>query len=167
MFVWCDIVMCFETITGLMWTLFDHGIVGRRVGSTDPTEPCCGNIGINETLSIMWKRTSTLKCVFIYNFYNFATMFKQFDYTLISTSTPAGKSSFIKASTVFSVGSTMSIKRWCVRISNWSREVLFTWGDRNTSKRWMRVGNGTGPLTIAPVRFAVSTISAADWSIKR
>jgi hypothetical protein len=33
------------------------------------------------------------------------------------------------------------------------------------SKRFMRVGRGTGPLTIAPVRLAVSTISAADWSI--
>ena len=37
---------------------------------------------------------------------------------LISTSTPAGRSNFIKASTVLSVGSTMSIRRWCVRISN-------------------------------------------------
>jgi hypothetical protein len=33
------------------------------------------------------------------------------------------------------------------------------------SKRFMRVGRGTGPLTMAPVRLAVSTISAADWSI--
>jgi hypothetical protein len=31
--------------------------------------------------------------------------------SLISTSTPAGKSSFINASTVLSVGSTISIKR--------------------------------------------------------
>lgn len=37
---------------------------------------------------------------------------------LISTSTPAGKSSFINASTVLSVGSTMSIRRTWVRISN-------------------------------------------------
>lgn len=44
----------------------------------------------------------------------------------ISTSTPAGKSRRISASTVLSVGSTMSIRRWCVRISNWSRDVLFT-----------------------------------------
>jgi hypothetical protein len=35
----------------------------------------------------------------------------------------------------------------------------------NTSKRWIRVGSGTGPLTTAPVRLAVSTISCADWSI--
>jgi len=27
----------------------------------------------------------------------------------------------------------------------------------------MRVGRGTGPRTTAPVRLAVSTISAADW----
>lgn len=32
-------------------------------------------------------------------------------FTLISTSTPAGKSNFIKASTVLSVGSKISIKR--------------------------------------------------------
>ncbi|VDY04781.1 protein of unknown function [Thiomonas sp. Bio17B3] len=38
--------------------------------------------------------------------------------SLISTSTPAGRSSFIKASTVLSVGSTMSIRRKWVRISN-------------------------------------------------
>ena len=44
--------------------------------------------------------------------------------SLISTSTPAGRSSFISASTVLSVGSTMSIRRWWVRISNWSRERL-------------------------------------------
>ena len=34
-----------------------------------------------------------------------------------------------------------------------------------TSKRSMRVGSGTGPRTTAPERFAVSTISSADWSI--
>jgi small subunit ribosomal protein S10 len=85
--------------------------------------------------------------------------------SLISTSTPAGRSSFISASTVLSVGSTMSIRRWWVRISNWSREVLLTCGERRTSKRWIRVGSGTGPLTTAPVRLAVSTISSADWSI--
>ena len=38
-------------------------------------------------------------------------------------------------------------------------------GERRMSKRCMRVGRGTGPLTIAPVRLAVSTISRADWSI--
>ena len=36
---------------------------------------------------------------------------------------------------------------------------------------WMRwlpvVGSGTGPLTVAPVRFAVSTISRAELSIRR
>jgi len=32
-------------------------------------------------------------------------------------------------------------------------------------KRSLRVGSGIGPRTCAPVRFAVSTISAADWSI--
>ena len=32
---------------------------------------------------------------------------------------------------------------------------------------FLRVGKGTGPRTTAPVRFAVSTISSADWSISR
>ena len=32
----------------------------------------------------------------------------------------------------------------------------------STSKRSIRVGRGTGPLTTAPVRFAVSTISRVD-----
>ena len=40
-------------------------------------------------------------------------------------------------------------------------------GERSRSKRSMRVGRGTGPLTTAPVRLAVSTISSADWSISR
>src|SRR5690606_8375098 len=47
-------------------------------------------------------------------------------YSLISMSTPAGKSSRMSASTVLGVGSKMSIKRLCVRISNCSRESLCT-----------------------------------------
>src|SRR6185503_20657923 len=43
-----------------------------------------------------------------------------FPNALISTSTPAGRSSFISASTVCGVGSKMSISRLCVRISNCS-----------------------------------------------
>jgi hypothetical protein len=35
-------------------------------------------------------------------------------------------------------------------------------GDTNTVKRSILMGNGTDPLTVAPVRFAVSTISRAD-----
>ena len=35
----------------------------------------------------------------------------------------------------------------------------------NDGRTSMRVGMGTGPLTTAPVRLAVSTISRADWSI--
>src|SRR5215470_15665553 len=95
------------------------------------------------------------------------TNVRQTHYNLISTSTPAGRSSFISASTVLSVGSMMTIRRRCVLISSWSREVLSACGLRSTSKRSMRVGSGTGPLTTAPVRLAVSTISSADWSISR
>src|SRR5437763_15233812 len=83
---------------------------------------------------------------------------------LISTSTPAGKSSFISASTVCGVGSRMSSSRLCVRISNCSRDFLSTCGERRTVNLLMTVGRGIGPATRAPVRFAVSTISVADWS---
>src|SRR3546814_12526091 len=41
--------------------------------------------------------------------------------SLIWTSTPAASSSFISASTVLSLGSTMSSTRLCVRVSFWSR----------------------------------------------
>src|SRR6185295_10039648 len=81
---------------------------------------------------------------------------------LISTSTPAGSSSFISASTVWLVGSKMSSSRLWVRISNCSRDFLSTCGERFTVNRSMRVGSGIGPRTWAPVRFAVTTISFVD-----
>src|SRR5207245_8907514 len=81
---------------------------------------------------------------------------------LISTSTPAGRSSFISASTVCWVGSRMSSRRLCVRISNCSRDFLSTCGDRSTVVMLRDVGRGIGPATVAPVRFAVSTISVVD-----
>src|SRR5271157_4976820 len=87
-----------------------------------------------------------------------------FPNALISTSTPAGRSSFISASTVCCVGSRISSRRLCVRISNCSRDFLSTCGERNTVVRLMVVGRGIGPATSAPVRFAVSTISRVDWS---
>src|SRR5439155_7013852 len=68
-----------------------------------------------------------------------------FPNALISTSTPAGRSSFISASTVCGVGSRMSSKRLCVRISNCSRDFLSTCGDRNTVYLFFIVGNGIGP----------------------
>src|SRR5690606_25003503 len=49
--------------------------------------------------------------------------------SLIWTSTPAASSSFISASTVLSLGSTMSSTRLCVRVSYWSRASLSTCGD--------------------------------------
>src|SRR5581483_4294113 len=51
-------------------------------------------------------------------------------YDLISTSTPALRSSFIRASNVCWVGSRMSSKRLWVRISNCSRLFLSTCGER-------------------------------------
>src|SRR5689334_14374720 len=86
---------------------------------------------------------------------------------LISTSTPAGRSSFISASTVCCVGSRMSSRRLWVRISNCSRDFLSTCGDRNTQYLFFTVGSGMGPAICAPVRRAVSTISPVDWSSTR
>ena len=80
-------------------------------------------------------------------------------YTLISTSTPAAKSILDRASMVCGVGSRISSKRRCVRISNCSRDFLSTWGPRLTVKRSIQVGSGIGPRTCAPVRFAVLMIS--------
>ena len=73
-----------------------------------------------------------------------------------------GKESRIRASTVFDEGSRMSTSRLWVRISNCSRLSLSMNGDRRTVNFSMRVGSGTGPTTSAPVRWAVSTIWAAD-----
>src|SRR5204863_10098943 len=87
--------------------------------------------------------------------------------SLICTSTPAGSSSFMRASTVLSVGSTMSMSRLCVRSSYWSRASLSACGEIRMVYRSILVGSGTGPRTVAPVRLAVSTISRADLSINR
>src|SRR5262245_8435889 len=67
-------------------------------------------------------------------------------------------------STVAGVGSTMSRRRLWVRISNCSRDVLSTCGERSTVHRLMMVGSSTGPETRAPVRRTVSTISFTDRS---
>ncbi|MND07650.1 hypothetical protein D3C83_297780 [compost metagenome] len=56
----------------------------------------------------------------------------------------------------------MSTRRLWLRISNCSRDFLFTKGERSTVNLLMRVGNGTGPAICAPVRRAVSTISPTD-----
>src|ERR1039457_364547 len=93
--------------------------------------------------------------------------FVYFPNALISTSTPAGRSSFIKASTVCWVGSRMSSSRLCVRISNCSRDFLSTCGERSTVVTLRDVGSGMGPATLTPVRLAVSTISVVDWSNTR
>src|SRR5262249_42751050 len=85
-------------------------------------------------------------------------------YSLISMSPPAGRSSRMSESTVFGVGSMMSIRRLCVRISKCSRESLYLCGERMTQKRLISVGSGTGPATCAPVRVTVSTILRADES---
>src|SRR5215207_10269426 len=73
----------------------------------------------------------------------------------------------MSASTVCGVGSRMSIRRLCVRISNCSRDFLSTWGERRTVHLFLEVGSGIGPATRAPVRLAVSTISDVDWSSTR
>src|SRR5207253_3409217 len=85
-------------------------------------------------------------------------------YSLISMSTPAGRSSRMSESTVFGVGEWMSIRRLCVRISKCSRESLSLNGERITQYTFFSVGSGTGPVMVAPVRWAVSTMSRADLS---
>ena len=100
---------------------------------------------------------------FLPNSLSFSGWFQN-DYSFISTSTPAARSSFMSASTVCGVGSRMSISRLCVLISNCSLDFLSTWGERSTVQRLILVGNGMGPDTFAPVLLAVSMISTADWS---
>src|SRR5262249_24918120 len=87
--------------------------------------------------------------------------------SLISTSTPAARSSLPRASMVCWVGSRMSSRRLCVRISNCSRDFLSTCGERLTVTRSLWVGNGIGPATRPPVRRTVSTISRTDRSSSR
>src|SRR6201992_1422455 len=85
--------------------------------------------------------------------------------SLISMSTPAGRSSRMSESTVFGVGSMMSISRLCVRISKCSRESLYLCGERMTQYTFFSVGSGTVPATVAPVRVTVSTICRAELSM--
>src|SRR5438067_2517261 len=86
---------------------------------------------------------------------------------LISTSTPAGRSSFISASTVCGVGSRMSSKRLCVRISNCSRDFLSKCGERSTQYLFFIVGSGIGTAVYATVLRAVSAITPVDRSWSR
>src|ERR671933_1572600 len=83
-------------------------------------------------------------------------------YSLISMSTPAGRSRRMSESTVFGVGLRMSISRLCVRISKCSRPSLYLCGERITQYTFFSVGSGTGPATDAPVRTTVSTILRAE-----
>ena len=80
-------------------------------------------------------------------------------------STPAGKDKLMSESMVFGVGSTMSTKRLCVRISNWSRLSLCTKAERLTVYFFFSVGSGIGPITLAPDLSAVSMIIRVDWSM--
>ena len=95
-----------------------------------------------------------------WNYINFELQFN-----LIWTSTPAGNSSFIKASTVLSLGFRISITLLWVVSSYWSLASLFTWGDIRTVNLSLAVGRGIGPETVEPVLLAVSTISSVDASI--
>src|SRR6186713_3247613 len=75
-------------------------------------------------------------------------------------STPAGRTSLVRSSIVCCVVCVRSIRRLCTRISNCSRDFLFTWGERSTVYTERRVGSGIGPMTRAPVRRAVRTMSS-------
>src|SRR5712692_807412 len=84
--------------------------------------------------------------------------------TLISTSTPAGRSSLVSASIVWGRESLMSSSRLWVRSSNCSRLFLSMCGLRSTVHRSVFTGSGIGPETCAPVFSAVRTMSAAARS---
>ena len=84
---------------------------------------------------------------------------------LICTSTPAANSNLVNASKVFSDGSMISSVLLWVLISYWSRASLSLWGEVRMVVLCILTGKGIGPLTIAPVRFTVSTISFADLSM--
>src|SRR5699024_7982064 len=83
-------------------------------------------------------------------------------YNFISISTAYGRSNLINESTVCGVGLRMSINRVCVRISNCSLASLYLCGDLRSVKTFLSVGNGIGPDTEAPARFAVLTIFSPD-----
>src|SRR5699024_200404 len=83
-------------------------------------------------------------------------------YNFISIRPPDGISNLITASTVCGVGLRMSITRLCVRISNCSLASLYLCGDLRPVKTFLSVGNGIGPDTEAPARFAVLTIFSPD-----
>ena len=61
-------------------------------------------------------------------------------------STPDAKSNFIRASTVWGVGSNISINLLCVLVSNCSLLFLSICGDRNTVKR--TGANIKGPIPL-------------------
>ena len=79
-------------------------------------------------------------------------------------STPDARSNFIKASTVWGVGSIISINLLWVLDSNCSLLFLSICGDLKTVYFSIFVGKGIGPLMLAPVLLTVLTISAVDWS---
>jgi hypothetical protein len=70
--------------------------------------------------------------------------------SLTSMSTPAGRSSCMRRSTVWELSSCRSMSRKCVRRSNCSRLSLLTCGDRSTVYTRLRIGSGTGPDSRAP-----------------
>ena len=72
--------------------------------------------------------------------------------SLISISTPAGRSRLIRASTVLAEGLTTSISRLWVRRSNCSRLSLYLWTARRMVTTSFLVGRGMGPETVAPLR---------------
>src|SRR6218665_414422 len=78
--------------------------------------------------------------------------------------TSAGRSSRMRESTAFGVGSTMSMRGLWVRISKCSRLSLYLWGERMTHTTFFSVGSGTGPTTVAPARVTVPTILRAELS---
>src|SRR3989344_3288585 len=95
-----------------------------------------------------------------------SAVFLLYDYIIfISISTPAGRLIFESASTIAGLIFIMSMRRLCTRSSNCSREFLWTKVERFTVYFWISVGSGTGPITSASRRRAVSTIWRAELSM--
>src|SRR5262249_1765618 len=90
-----------------------------------------------------------------------------YHWSLISTSTPAARSSLPSASLVCWVGSRIAGSRWGLGLLSCWGDFLGGGGGRFAGKRSVGVGGGIGPAPRPPVRRTVSTISRTDWSRSR
>src|SRR3989344_5316387 len=104
--------------------------------------------------------------LYLANPYDIDTEIIETVYTiLISISTPAGTLRLESDSMIFWLGFKISMSRLWTRISNCSRESLWTKVERFTVYFRISVGSGIGPNTSASWRFTVSIICLHELSI--